>query len=608
MTGKTPTEWSAKQAFERGELRSILEKIPPPGKSSEERVALIGALAFLGRWAEAEELASAHLKSLSPADRARGRFCLAVACTRASSFRKAVHWLKEGKADPETAVRPETFQAMAFYFYFLGDFRKALRWGRRSLRAALSEGDSFIHLAALDLLAHSQMQLGRRSSGLRLFEVTVQMATEKSYSTLALSSRLAKLRYEAEAGYRAETIVRELEDALASLAPVDTYSRANLVVELTRQMTLRGRWAEAKSLLDREAPAIYSFQDRRQEATLQLRLGEIAFRQGDAASALHFVRAARRCLHKVADKAYEIRVLGFESKIHRVLTGGEPPAETIARLKELSEVRPSRINSQILARSGEGPEPTTTPGEDPIHDLLLEVAREPAKGLREMIDRGYLGLWPLAAGLKPGRNALVVDDRAHVISVSARGVFRGVEAWAALPLKLLRRLAKSHASKEELIRDVWGYDYDPLRHDSLIYAGLGNLRRLLGPAADWIETSDSGWRLRGDVDFRDEGSTMSQPRTLKGSSSLSTFESGNPYVVSPSPARPPPGAELNFRQIKALKELEKREFWDLRSYKKTFEVSTMTAWRDLDSLRMKGFLLRLGQGRATRYVAAGRSL
>lgn len=601
MTGKTTEKWSARRAFERGELRAILEKIPPPGKTSEDRAALIGALAFLGRWAEAEELASS-LGTLAPSDRARARFCLAVAFTRASSFRKAVQRLKEGRADAECADRPETFQAAAFYFYFLGDFRRAIRWGRRSLRAALAVGDSFIHLAALDLLAHSQMQLGRRSSGLRLFEVTAQMAAEKGYSTLALSSRLAKLRYEAEAGYRADTIVGELQEALASLAPVDTYSRANLVMELTRQLTLRGRWAEAKQLLDLEAPSIYSFQDRRQEATLQLRLGELAFRQGDLPSAMHFTRSARRCLHKVADKLYEVRVLGLEGKIQRILMDSEPPPADTARLRELSEARPSRINTQILARAGAAPEPASTSGEDLIHDLFLDLARDRGQGLRGLIDRGYLGLWPLVAGLRPGEEVLFIDDRAHVISVSARGVSRSDEAWAALPLKLLRRLARGHAGKEELIREVWGYEYEPLRHDSLIYAGLGNLRRLLGDSAAWIETSESGWNLRAGVVLREEA----QPRSLSPATVSSKESTGNPYHIAPSVTVDAGRADLNFRQVKALKELEKREFWDLRTYKKVFEVSTMTAWRDLDSLMEKGFLIRLGKGRATRYVAAGR--
>ena len=60
------------------------------------------------------------------------------------------------------------------------------------------------------------------------------------------------------------------------------------MLELARQLTLRGEYARARALLNSESSKIYAFGNRRQELVLQLRLGELALRQGDIFAAEHF--------------------------------------------------------------------------------------------------------------------------------------------------------------------------------------------------------------------------------------------------------------------------------------------------------------------------------
>lgn len=588
MNDQNREKWTPRGAFEKGALQEIIERVPVPGRTSEESAFLIAAFAFAGKWSEAERLFALRGPHLESADRGRARFALAIQGVRRSRFTKATAWLRENASDPSTKDAPETAQGLAFYFFFLGRLDRAILWGRRALKRALARNDGYIRLLALDLLGHSVAQSRGWSAASALFADAADLARRRGDSALLEAIRISVLLYEAEAGLRPATIVRELEDRLSKLKVQDTYSRGNLILELSRQMTLRGRWAEARAFLDREAPSIYAFENRRQEAMLQLRLAEISFRQGDAAATMHFLRSARRCLNLIADRLFELRVLGLEWKTESVLHGREPSRELSEKIKSLSAARPNKLNAQILGRAGLGADVSAP--DDPLHTLLSLRKNDRPRLLQELARQNYLGLWPFEAGLKPGTEAIVVDEDGHVVTVSSRGVNRGEEPWPRQPLQILRRLSGGVAGKAELLRDIWGYDYDPLRHDSMIYAALAALRKWLGPEAAWLETAENGWRLREGLEFRDGQNRGASPERA-------------PSSFTPAPLF----GEFNHRQLKALKELGKRGFWDIRGYKKDFAVSTMTAWRDLQTLTAGGYLIRTGRGRATRYLAAGES-
>lgn len=65
---------------------------------------------------------------------------------------------------------------------------------------------------------------------------------------------------------------------------------------------------------------------------------------------------------------------------------------------------------------------------------------------------------------------------------------------------------------------------------------------------------------------------------------------------------PPPSA-FNHRQEELLRDLKPTDVVDVHQYRKRFDVSEITACRDLAQLARSGRLTRLGKARATRYVA-----
>jgi DeoR/GlpR family transcriptional regulator of sugar metabolism len=62
--------------------------------------------------------------------------------------------------------------------------------------------------------------------------------------------------------------------------------------------------------------------------------------------------------------------------------------------------------------------------------------------------------------------------------------------------------------------------------------------------------------------------------------------------------------ELNFRQVKLMRKLNRDEAISVRDYMMRNSVCSMTAYRDLKELFLAGKLVRVGKGRSTVYLRA----
>jgi tetratricopeptide (TPR) repeat protein len=549
-------------------------------------MALIASLSFLGRIDEAEDLWQIAKGRLSAFERARACFALALAGMRISRFKFARRFLRESLEDPECRGLAEVAQGLGVYHFYLGHFPRALKYARRARRRSLQAGDSYIHAFATDLVGHTLVQTGKRSAGIRLLEQARVLAAPGTGEADPFTPE--RLVYEAEVGIRPATIVEELSAEYAKISET-SYTKADLALELARQLTLRGKWEAARALLDEESSAIYSFENRRQEATLQLRLAELSYRRGDAAGALHFLRAARRCLLRIADKFYELQILGLEHKVQRRLLGAEPAVESLARMAELSASHSSPIHRRIQARVNAAIASPELPGEDPLGDFLDSLALNPESACKQLLGTECLGFWPELAGLEFGKISLTLFESGDWVACDARGVWRSRAPLSAQAGAILRRLSHGVVGKEALAREVWRYDYHPLRHDPMIYAALAALRKALGQAAVWLETRDNGWIFHG----------------LRMGSEIGreVAPTGDKAAISPSL-----DPELNWRQLRALGNFPAVGAWNIGEYRKNFHVSTMTAWRDLDGLVKKRYLLKIGHGRATAYLKGARNL
>jgi hypothetical protein len=165
------------------------------------------------------------------------------------------------------------------------------------------------------------------------------------------------------------------------------------------------------------------------------------------------------------------------------------------------------------------------------------------------------------------------------------------EGCSNLIRKLLMLLSQRACSKESLAQHLWRQDYNPLRHDGLIYPLIAKARKFLGRAGVWIEAYEFGYRLR-------EGVRV-------GSASLFLDENEAEHNLPEREdvsARPEKSAALlNARQSLILEAMKRDEVVEPGALVKKFSVSDATITRDMATLIELGFARRVGRGRATQY-------
>jgi hypothetical protein len=147
-------------------------------------------------------------------------------------------------------------------------------------------------------------------------------------------------------------------------------------------------------------------------------------------------------------------------------------------------------------------------------------------------------------------------------------------------------------SKEELVRGVWGYDvYHPERHDGVLHGSLARIRKLLGEFSSWIEASELGYRLNPGV------------RVLEQKDSARR-NSPEPVKQKPQPSLPAllkTDSVWNLRQYQALRLMEQGTVLGVTEYTRRFQISKITASRDLGGLHAAGAVRKFGRARATQY-------
>jgi DNA-binding winged helix-turn-helix (wHTH) protein len=195
--------------------------------------------------------------------------------------------------------------------------------------------------------------------------------------------------------------------------------------------------------------------------------------------------------------------------------------------------------------------------------------------------------WRAHLGVVHDRECIMIGFLPAVWIVSSYEGVRFIQIKEGTILwSLMAALANGPATKEDLIISVWKYNYDPLRHDSVVYAAITALRKLLSPyGTRWIRFQEGRYLL-------DEACEVitHQKEEMK-----------SPRISNPNDALP----KMNFRQSRLVEALRPQEFVSTRSYAASFGVSEETACRDLRELVKLGWLSRIGAGRCTSYRREG---
>jgi hypothetical protein len=587
--GKSATS-AVRRLFFRGQYRDVIERLgrsPLQGARARDWPLQIGALVFTGEVLEAKalfEAAEARAASLEADDLVQARFYLGVGLVRLSRYAEARRLFARNRLEAEGALATFfAWQGVAFIAFFRASFRVCGRRAARAYAAAVRAGLPYAQALAAELMGHVHCQLGEVHKGLAELDKARTRARSVGNGALDEAFQIAAGAFRSIYGHDRARVLRGLERGLARLAPHDTHSRAELGLELARQLVLRGRAADAKEALDRHCELVYRHQNRRQSAVLNLRYAHVFFLRGEVQGALTLLRSSRSNLDPSMDRLYLAQLAGLERRI----LGTPQPAGRGVNL----------VDTRIRRREGGSVGgPRLGSGEDPLGDLMDAVHAGRAGVLAEVLESGYLGLVPRALGYDSAESFAYLGPKRASLIVAARGEVHHSESLTAPMATLLRALeGGAYHTKEELVARVWGYDYVPSRHDALLQATLGKLRKAFGPFADWIEWGGGRYRLRPELRVLGPAETPARKPDA---------EPARPAALRVSVA-PASTADLNHRQLRALDWIRERGFVGVQAYARRFKVCTMTACRDLGDLHRKGVLGRYGRARATHYGFRG---
>jgi hypothetical protein len=579
--------------FYRGQYSEILKKSVDSktwDKVDNDIPYVIGALVFTGRMEEARLLADGvfRRKIISPI--IKTRFFLGLGFTRLSEytqacslFAKNLNEVRKGKlADSDIFF---VYQGLSFYRYYCGRFNSAKRASDVAFKAAFEANDLYGKVLSTDIRSHIMIQLGETATAFELLSRAEKLAGSLQNGSIVMAIQISKMNYRARLGIDPKNSLHDLFKAVGTLAPEDNYSRAGYLLELSRQLTLRGRIYEATAILDRASESIYANQNRRQEATLNLRYSYVMYCSGDFSRSLSFIRSAKRTLHPLVDRVLEREALGLELKVLKALKM-QTHADQIQRTLNNKSFHESHfIDQRIAYREGTTQDPVEVrKGADPLGDLLDLLKTDPDEGIEVLLAEEYLGLLYEALNLERPRPVLYIDLRPGLLVSLEKGQVAASLGLTSLHRKIFKALEKGAVSKETLFQQAWGMQYDPLRHDTVIYAGITSIRKLLGEKSHWLETIEDGYRWRPGFEI-----VFHKNYTEPVQAVVTQVEEFSDSLA------------LNHRQIQALRHLKKNEFIDVQNYKFLFGISDITASRDLSSLMQSGHVVRIGRARATRY-------
>ena len=560
-------------------------------KSDLARTSRMMELANLGQLEAATALyRKVRLDPGSPSDDCGSFFFFGILLTRKSLYKRAlfIFGLIKKAAQTSSDARVHFFrhQSSAFYLFYRGFYRKGYRYSSRALEFASELEDPLLSILAHDLAGHYCMAVGKIRKGLLELEQGKTIAQSANLQTFLQAIEISILRFRAAFGIDGSQSFIDLENAVESVKLGDIYSFSELGLELARQLILRGRADDAKTLLDQVCEHIYRAGIQRQTFTLNMRYAYLQCLAGERMQAFNLLNISLQSLDPEVDRHRFAQANGFMTQIKASAPTSEPLV--------IKGIYP---HQRIMDRA-QGVF-SANRGEDPLGDLLDDIKRGIGSGTEKAIELGYLGLLPQLMGTgkfpDPNQVLFALDLVPGLFFTAFRGnVILHTRKLDGLLRKLLFELSKGWISKAELISRIWGYKYHPLRHDSLVYNSVTSLRKLLGNHADLLESGEEGYRIRPNavlIRFSEFRNSVAPTPTI----TEPTSESHEFIEFTPEPG-------LNHRQILILEALLRTRFLTVSESAKILRCSIPTACRDLSALLKMGKVVRIGNTRATRYA------
>ncbi|MCO5141580.1 MAG: hypothetical protein M9962_00655 [Oligoflexia bacterium] len=582
--------------FEKGKFRQLVDELfdsPKRKKLSQgDIVSLVAALSFLGRMDEANALFQSSKKTVQQKSfLVACRFFLGISYYRIAQIDKAKEFFLLNEQTNSENPMDNFFihQGQTFQFYYLGQYSLAVSTAMKARDCAIYAESIYARVLSTDALGVINVNLGNINKGLMHLEEAKNLSLKLGNISTASSIATTSIMVKSEAGKLGKNSIQELENHLSTLAAEDTFAYSNLCMEIARQSTLRGDYLNADRVLKNASDYIYAQNNRRHEMQLNLRWAELFYQKGDTFQAKHFVRSAKRLVDENLDKSYLLRILAFEIK----LADSSDQKSKLTRewidfyikMKNESYGTFRDQNFYATLKSDRSFECV----EDEVYLVRKKAAEllDKSEKIELYLDHLFLTDIRDELNLSKARRIICEIPNEKGLLILDKDVIRyGKKPLTPTQRKILESFSKGVLSKEDLVKRVWGYKYNSLRHDPMVYSAISGLRKDLGEASSWVQIVEEGYFL--DAEFKASSEKVSA--LLK--------ESVDDKALEEADALP-----LNHRQLQIIDWMRREHsFLSVNDCKKRFKRSEITCLRDLDGLRKLGLVMRVGKARATRYM------
>jgi hypothetical protein len=553
----------------------------------------IGALSFTGDL-QGMEAGLKKLEGLDDLARDRARFFAVLLYARLSLYEKARNYCGELGANFYGA------QARGFFAFFEGRFSVALEEATSALGFATSAYERHF---ALDLRGHSLVAKGQLIEGLATLEEVRLEGERRGLVGQARATGAAILGIKSEFGVELVETLEQMDQLIADSALQDFYSLSQLLIDRGRAFVLQGDLKRAQELSRLAALTLYRTQNRRQTIQLNLLLARLAALKGDYLQAMGLVETNIKLCHAEVDRVMLNKNYGMLADLMHDLKG-HPWAERVFQGEFGPEVIEKKLESLVLQtertlgffheRRRQRMHSLSLKGteSDPLGELMDRLAyltTHHDEGLErqllgELINEKLYGLIARLPNFHHHRELIALNwPSGRMTSVFAGQVNVSPLALSREMERALLWMEQGPLSKEEAINHCYGYQYDPIIHDPLIYGLMGKIRKALGRNHSMLSLSERGYEL---------------PQGIKILTRVR-----NQSLIQRKSEKPEHTHQLNARQLELLDRLAGPKFESIgpREYRERHGISRITATRDLAELCNAGYLVSLGRARGVRY-------
>lgn len=549
----------------------------------------IASLSFSGKHMEARNLYQQNVSKLDRASLLRSNFHLGLSYTRTSEYSQAEQiFIQNYRLWAETKPLGEegfyVFQGLSFYRFFFSKHKKSLEYAHRALASlqAKNEENPLPYALVNDILAHNYFQMGSPAKGGKFLKQAIHWAKRGDLSHFESEFQSSEIIYQSEYSLSINESIQKLKKALATTPETNDYTKSEIVLQLAKLLYLTGSYKASNEFLQRNFEIIFKNENKRKVAKLNTLLCMLMQEKGHYIEALSLLKVAKNNLDKTVDVNLLIPCLGLEVEILSKL--GKDNTNELATLKQALALTDKSIPQNIQARRfGLSTEPNV---EDNLGRLMDRVRKKELESLDIAIDKNLLHIAKSFFPSSIKEKSIYFHPANKGILICTSDIIKFIPVkLSKTQLTLIQQLVRSPKTKEQIIQVVWGYSYDPLRHDHLVYSNIRRLRKILEPFSGFIISNEELYSIDKSVEIflnqKTEDNSKLPPRE--------------------QPLENEMLEGLNFRQIKTLDGVFTEPF-SAGEHATMFEINRMTSFRDLSQLVERGLLIKRGKGKGTKYL------